>query len=113
MNYHFRFEVTVAVFKNNSFQKMAFGDEDWDDTGLAGFLIKNCCEITRIELVMGMSRPTRIQSKCIPTILSGRDVIGRARTGSGKTAAFALPIHDSRALSKLSEDPYGIFALIC
>jgi ATP-dependent RNA helicase DDX49/DBP8 len=37
----------------------------------------------------------------------GRDVIGGAKTGSGKTAAFALPI-----LQKLAEDPYGVYALV-
>ena len=42
--------------------------------------------------------------KCTVT---GRDCIGCAKTGSGKTATFALPI-----LQKLSEDPYGIFALV-
>ncbi len=38
---------------------------------------------------------------------SGRDVIGCAETGSGKTAAFALPI-----LHELSKDIYGIFAVV-
>ncbi|KAJ2401065.1 putative RNA helicase [Coemansia sp. RSA 2559] len=56
---------------------------------------------------MAISRPTEIQRACIGPILSGRDVIGGAQTGSGKTAAFALPI-----LQKLSEDPYGVFAVV-
>src|SRR6201981_2449014 len=42
--------------------------------------------------------PTPVQELCIPLILQGRDVIGSAQTGTGKTAAFALPI-----LSKLKE----------
>lgn len=38
--------------------------------------------------------PTEIQLKCIPLILAGVDIMGSAQTGSGKTAAFALPIID-------------------
>jgi ATP-dependent RNA helicase RhlE len=36
--------------------------------------------------------PTTVQTEAIPAILQGRDVLGSAQTGSGKTAAFALPL---------------------
>src|SRR4029450_10389244 len=47
---------------------------------------------------MCYSDPTPIQLRAIPLVLSGRDVLGTAQTGTGKTAAFALPI-----LTKLKE----------
>mgnify|MGYP001560225991 CR=1 FL=1 len=41
---------------------------------------------------MGYEEPTEIQEKCIPLILEGKDIFGQSKTGSGKTAAFGLPI---------------------
>uniref|UniRef100_A0A2I3N1R8 RNA helicase n=1 Tax=Papio anubis TaxID=9555 RepID=A0A2I3N1R8_PAPAN len=41
---------------------------------------------------MGWSRPTLIQEKAIPLALEGKDLLARARTGSGKTAAYAIPM---------------------
>ncbi|KAL3900821.1 MAG: hypothetical protein SGCHY_001073 [Lobulomycetales sp.] len=51
--------------------------------------------------------PTDVQRECIPKILQGRDVIASAKTGQGKTLAFALPM-----LQKLAKDPFGIFGLV-
>jgi ATP-dependent RNA helicase DeaD len=41
---------------------------------------------------MGIETPTLIQARAIPPLLSGRDVVGQSRTGSGKTIAFGLPL---------------------
>ena len=41
---------------------------------------------------MGFEEPSPIQAQSIPAILSGKDVIGQAQTGTGKTAAFSIPI---------------------
>lgn len=73
---------------------------NFSDLGLAEWAIQTCKEL-------GMRKPTPVQTYCIPKILAGRDVLGIAQTGSGKTAAFALPI-----LNSLAEDPYGVFALV-
>ncbi|CAD5235163.1 unnamed protein product [Bursaphelenchus xylophilus] len=57
--------------------------------------------------ILNVHRPTPVQASCIPEILKGRDVLGCAKTGTGKTIAFAAPI-----LQDLAVDPYGIFALV-
>ncbi len=49
-------------------------------------------ELMRAVSELGYSEPTLIQSAVIPLMLGGADVIGQAQTGTGKTAAFALPI---------------------
>mmetsp|Transcript_12569 Transcript_12569/g.20495 ORF Transcript_12569/g.20495 Transcript_12569/m.20495 type:complete len:431 (+) Transcript_12569:2534-3826(+) len=73
---------------------------NFSDLGLNAWIVKACDSV-------GIKNATAVQANCINPILRGRDVLGCAETGSGKTAAFALPI-----LQRLAEDPYGIFALV-
>ncbi len=57
---------------------------------------------------MGYRQPTPIQARTIPEAIRGRDIIGSAQTGSGKTAAFLLPI-----LERLMNHPRGrVYALV-
>ncbi|KAG4958014.1 hypothetical protein JHK85_044394 [Glycine max] len=74
--------------------------ETFGDLGLAEWAVKTCREL-------GMRRPRGVQRRCIPRVLEGRHVLGVDETGSGKTAAFALPI-----LHRLAEHPFGVFALV-
>lgn len=67
------------------------------DLGLSRPLVKACS-------ALGYTAPTPIQAACVPLALLGRDIVGSAITGSGKTAAFALPLlerllHRSRRVS--------------
>lgn len=71
-----------------------------DSKGLVEVLCKACEQLKWNE-------PSKIQKEAIPVALQGKDVIGLAETGSGKTAAFALPI-----LQALLENPQRYFALI-
>ena len=61
--------------------------------GLSDSLLKTLSEI-------GYETPSPIQAQCIPVMLDGHDIIGMAQTGTGKTAAFALPVME-RIDSKL------------
>ncbi|EAL52186.1 DEAD/DEAH box helicase, putative [Entamoeba histolytica HM-1:IMSS-B] len=72
----------------------------FDGLGIKQFLLPTLKQF-------GIIKPTKIQQLCIPPLLSFHNVLGGAETGSGKTAAFALPI-----IHHLSTDPYTGFALV-
>jgi len=60
----------------------------------------------------GHTIPTPIQARAIPVLLEGRDVLGIAQTGTGKTGAFALPILDRLARQPAAGGPRGPRALV-
>ncbi|MEG2505517.1 MAG: DEAD/DEAH box helicase [Bacilli bacterium] len=68
--------------------------------------------IMRALLEEGYEKPTLIQEKAIPIIMSGQDLLGCAQTGTGKTAAFALPIIQGLMLNGKVEQSKKIKALI-
>jgi ATP-dependent RNA helicase DDX47/RRP3 len=69
-----------AIEQNNAAAQRSF-----QDLGI----IDSLCDACK---ALGYKAPTPIQNEAIPLALQGRDLIGLAETGSGKTAAFALPI---------------------
>ena len=60
----------------------------------------------------GFATPTPIQLAAIPPLLAGRDLLGTAQTGSGKTAAFGLPLLQHLAANRVRSAPYATRALI-
>ena len=54
--------------------------------------LKLCPQLAQVVADLGYTTPTTIQTTIIPVMLTGQDVIGQAQTGTGKTAAFSLPI---------------------
>ncbi|KAK9131731.1 hypothetical protein Scep_011259 [Stephania cephalantha] len=74
--------------------------KSFKDLGLSEQLVEACENL-------GWASPSKIQAEAIPYALEGKDLIGLAQTGSGKTGAFALPI-----LHALLEDPQPFFACV-
>lgn len=70
------------------------------DLGINDVLCEACSQL-------GWKAPTKIQMESIPLALEGKDIIGLAETGSGKTGAFALPV-----LHNLLANPQRLYALI-
>lgn len=70
------------------------------DLGVVDTLAEACAALK-------YERPTQIQAEAIPVALQGRDIVGLAETGSGKTAAFALPI-----LQTLLDKPQPLYSLV-
>lgn len=69
-------------------------------------------EIKKNLSKLGFKRPTDIQFKSIPSILKGEDVLAIAQTGTGKTAAFAIPVIDMIDAKKRIKRPDGIKCLV-
>nr|CDS15648.1 ATP dependent RNA helicase DDX49 [Echinococcus granulosus] len=66
-----------------------------------------CPEIIELLHEKGILVPSEVQAACIPEVLSGHDVVACAQTGSGKTAAFVIPL-----LQALMHEPRPFYALV-
>jgi len=65
-----------------------FEGKTFESLGLRNSVLKGC-------EAAGFKNPTKIQAEMIPLVLAGRDVLGQSRTGTGKTAAFGLPLFNN------------------
>ncbi|KAH3722591.1 DEAD box protein [Pelomyxa schiedti] len=93
-------ETIKEVYVEGVLQENTGKEYTFKDLGLCPELCLACTK-------MGWVHPTEIQRETIPLALRGKDIIGLAETGSGKTAAYALP-----TLHALLDKPIVIFALI-
>ncbi len=75
-------------------------ETSFEQFGLSNELLKAISDV-------GYETPSPIQLKTIPLLLSGQDIVGQAQTGTGKTAAFALPM-----LQKLDAKSKAVQALV-
>lgn len=93
-------ELALMVAKSQKDSTQQLKQQSFSQLGISSNIIST---LSKIKIIV----PSDIQLQSIPSILQGKNVIARAKTGSGKTAAFALPI-----LETLSRDQYGIYALV-
>jgi len=76
----------------------------FEDLNLAPAILKAIRE-------SGYESPTPVQAQAIPAVLSGQDVLAGAQTGTGKTAAFTLPILHRLSMSRSVTNRFGVFGI--
>jgi ATP-dependent RNA helicase DeaD len=81
-------------------------DTSQDVTGFAELALR--AELVRALTRLGYEEPTPIQRLAIPPVLAGRDLVGQAATGTGKTAAFALPVLQRIEWPREEADPFAL-----
>jgi len=67
--------------------------------------------ILKAVLEQGYETPTPIQAQAIPAVLEGHDLLAGAQTGTGKTAAFTLPLLHKLTMSRSSENKFGVYGI--
>ncbi len=77
---------------------------NFDDLNLAPAILKAVRE-------QGYDTPTPIQAQAIPAVLAGHDLLAGAQTGTGKTAAFTLPMLHKLSMSRSATNRFGVFGI--
>ena len=77
---------------------------NFDELKLAPAILKAVRE-------QGYETPTPIQAQAIPAVLDGQDLLAGAQTGTGKTAAFTLPMLHKLAMSRSTPNKHGVFGI--
>ena len=77
---------------------------NFDELNLAPAILKAVRE-------QGYETPTPIQQQAIPAVLAGHDLLAGAQTGTGKTAAFTLPMLHKLTMSRSSTNRFGVFGI--
>jgi ATP-dependent RNA helicase RhlE len=67
--------------------------------------------ILKAVLEQGYETPTPIQAQAIPAVLAGHDLLAGAQTGTGKTAAFTLPLLHKLTMSRSKENKFGVYGV--
>jgi ATP-dependent RNA helicase RhlE len=67
--------------------------------------------ILKAVLEQGYETPTPIQAQAIPAVLAGQDLLAGAQTGTGKTAAFTLPMLHKLTMSRSTENKFGVYGV--
>lgn len=83
---------------------------DWVDAKASFETLELDSRLLRALAKLNFIHPTLVQAKAIPLILQGKDVLARAATGSGKTAAYALPVLEKILRRKTQQEDEGTFA---
>ena len=78
---------------------------NFDDLKLAPAILKAVRE-------QGYETPTPIQAQAIPAVLEGQDLLAGAQTGTGKTAAFTLPMLHKLAMSRSTPNKHGVLVSV-
>jgi ATP-dependent RNA helicase DeaD len=76
------------------------------EAGFAGLGLR--AELLRALTALGYEEPTPIQREAIPSLVAGHDLVGQAATGTGKTAAFALPVLQGLAAGRREAAPAAL-----